>query len=122
MSGRKRNDERSGGLGARGTPRCTASTRRPEARRGIEFTGEQRLLVLDCWFRTELAATDFAPLVGVTTASLYAWRRKFEDEGPAGLLGHKRGMRGSQLPEPTRRAILLMKEAHWTGARKRPES
>ena len=62
--------------------------------------------------RSKLPATEFSPLVGVSTATLYAWRRRFEEEGPAGLLGHKRGMRGSQLPEPTKRAILMMKEAH----------
>ena len=101
-----------GGFAPRGTRSRVARTISPVAKRGTEFTGEQRLLVLDCWFRSELAATDFAPLVGISTASLYAWRRKFEDEGPAGLLGHKRGMRGSQLPEPTKRAILMMKEAH----------
>lgn len=100
------------GFAPRGTRSRVARTISPVAKRGTEFTGEQRLLVLDCWFRSQLAATDFAPLVGISTASLYAWRRKFEEEGPAGLLGHKRGMRGSQLPEPTKRAILMMKEAH----------
>jgi transposase InsO family protein len=95
-----------------GTPRRTARTTRGRHSRVTDFTGEQRLLVLDCWFRSKLPATEFSPLVGVTTATLYAWRRKFEEEGPAGLLGHKRGMRGSQLPEPTKRAILMMKESH----------
>ena len=98
------------GFAPRGKPRRTASTHRPGSNRGPEFTGEQRLLALDCWFRSELPATEFAPLIGVSSASLYAWRRKFDEEGPAGLLGHKRGMKGSRVPEPVKRAILMMKE------------
>ncbi len=39
---------------------------RPEARRASNFTGEQRLLIFDAWRRSELTASDFAPLVGVT--------------------------------------------------------
>ena len=102
----------SGGLAPRGTRRRTARTsKRPAAQAG-DFTGEERLLILDCWMRSKLAATEFSPLVGVVPATLYAWRRRFETSGPAGLLGHKRRVRGSQLPEPTKRAILMMKEAH----------
>lgn len=89
-----------------------ARTGKPETASVREYTGEQRLLLLDCWLRSKLTATEFSPLVGVSTATLYSWRRRFEDEGPAGLLGHKRGCKGSQLPEPTKRAILMMKEAH----------
>ena len=102
----------SGGFTPRGVRRRTARTTKRTTVSATEFTGEQRLLMLDCWMRSKLPATEFSPLVGVSTATLYAWRRRFEEEGPAGLLGHKRGMRGSQLPEPTKRAILMMKEAH----------
>ncbi len=102
----------SGSYAPVGKPRRTARTQKRAPLRTSEYSGEQRLLLLDCWFRSKLAATDFSPLVGVSSATLYAWRRKFEQEGPAGLLGHKRGMRGSQLPEPVKRAILMMKEAH----------
>jgi transposase InsO family protein len=84
----------------------------PEAARVANFTGEQRLLLLDAWMRSKLPASEFAPLVGVTATTLYGWRKRFEELGPAALLGHKRGRRGSQLPEPTRRAILMMKQAH----------
>jgi len=97
---------------APGAPKRTARTVAPEAARAAGFTGEQRLLLLDAWMRSKLAATEFAELVGVTSTTLYAWRRRFEDQGPAGLLGHRRSTTGSRLPEPTRRAILMMKESH----------
>jgi transposase InsO family protein len=84
----------------------------PDAARVAGFTGEQRLLLLDSWMRSKLPAVEFAVLVGVTPTTLYSWRKRFEELGPAGLLGHRRGAKGSQLPEPTRRAILMMKEAH----------
>jgi len=107
--------ERSGrGAGApwRGGPRRRARTVHPEAERIAAFTGEQRLLLLDAWLRSKLPASEFAPLVGVTTTTLYGWRKRFEEQGPAALLGHRKGQKGSQLPEPTRRAILMMKQAH----------
>ena len=73
------------------------------------LTAEQRLLVLDAWRRSGLPAGDFAPLVGVSKHTLYAWKRKFEAEGPAGLLDKARGgPAGTRLPEATRRAILLI--------------
>jgi transposase InsO family protein len=69
-------------------------------------------LLLDSWLRSKLPATEFAQLVGVTPTTLYGWRKRFEELGPAALLGHRKGRKGSQLPEPTRRAILMMKQAH----------
>jgi transposase InsO family protein len=113
-------DERSGrgageagsGFVARGAPRRTARTVAPDAARVAGFTGEQRLLLLDAWMRSKLPAVEFATLVGVTPTTLYSWRKRFDELGPAGLLGHRRGAKGSQLPEPTRRAILMMKESH----------
>jgi transposase len=75
------------------------------------LTPEQRLLVLDAWRRSGLPAGDFAPLVGVSKHTLYAWKRKFETDGPAGLVDGLRGApAGSRLPEATRRAILMLKE------------
>ena len=109
---KRRRRAASAGFVPAGKPRRTSKTRKPEKSRLENFTGEQRLLLLDCWFRSKLPATEFSPLVGLTSATLYGWRRKFEDESPAGLMGHKRGMKGSQLPEPTKRAILMMKESH----------
>lgn len=75
------------------------------------LTPEQRLLILDSWQRSKLPAGDFAPLVGVSAAALYKWKRRFEEHGPAGLENGRRGAPpGSRLPEATKRAILLMKE------------
>ena len=77
------------------------------------MTPAQRLLVLDSWRRSGLPAGDFAPLAGLSQHTLYAWHRKFQQEGPAGLEDRPRGSpAGSRLPEVTRRAILMMKEAH----------
>ena len=79
-----------------------------------KLTPQQRLLILDTWMRSKLPATDFAPMVGVTASTLYSWKKRFEEEGPAGLVHHKRGKHAtsSRLPEPTRRAILMLKQAH----------
>jgi transposase InsO family protein len=79
----------------------------------VPLTPEQRLLVLDAWRRSGLPAGDFAPLVGVSKHTLYAWKQRFDSEGPAGLLDHPRGApAGSRLPEVTRRAILMLKESN----------
>jgi transposase InsO family protein len=70
-------------------------------------------MILDCWQRSGLPAADFAPLVGVSKHTLYAWKKLFTQLGPAGLMEQKRGARGgSQLSELTRRTILLLKQAH----------
>ncbi len=77
------------------------------------FTPRQRLLLLDIWQRSKLPANDVAALVGVSAYTLYKWRQRFQDEGPAGLQDRPRGPgRGSRLADDTRRAILLMKQAH----------
>ena len=84
------------------------------------LTPEQRLLILDLWKRSGLAAGDFSTLVGVSRHSLYAWKRRFEEEGPAGLEDKPKGApRGSKLPEVTKRAIVMLKEANpdWGGRR-----
>jgi transposase len=53
------------------------------------------------------------PLVGVSKRTLDAWKHKFETQGPAGLVDASRGgPSGSRLPEATRRAILMLKEAN----------
>ena len=70
-------------------------------------------MILDCWQRSGLPAKDFATLVGVSKHTLYAWKQRFTQQGPAGLLEQPRGAReGSRLPDLTKRTILLLKQAH----------
>lgn len=86
---------------------------KPEDARKAEFTPQQRLLLLDTWRRSGLPAGDFAPLVGLSKHTLYAWKKAFDDLGPAGLMGKPRGApKGMKLPELTRRTILMLKEAN----------
>lgn len=88
-------------------------TRKRVARRRRVFTPEQRLLILDAWRRSKIPATDFAPLLGISPHSLYSWRRRFLESGPAGLQDGCRGApRGSRLSATAKRAILMMKEVH----------
>jgi len=77
------------------------------------LTPQQRLLILDAWVRSGLPAADFAPLVGVSRHTLYLWKKRFDERGPAGLTDQPRGAPdGSRLPEVTRRTILLLKQSH----------
>jgi transposase InsO family protein len=77
------------------------------------LTPQQRLLVLDTWIRSGLPASEFGALVGISKHTLYAWKKRFDAHGPAGLLDNPRGGRpGSRLPDLTRRSILLLKQAH----------
>jgi transposase InsO family protein len=76
-------------------------------------TPAQRLLLLDTWQRSGLPASDFAAMVGVSKHTLYLWKRKFDQEGPGGLVDRPRGgPSGSRLPELTRRTILMLKQAN----------
>jgi transposase InsO family protein len=78
-----------------------------------QLTPTQRLLLLDTWQRSGLPASDFAALVGVSKHTLYIWKRKFDQEGPGGLMEKPRGgPSGSRLPELTRRTILMLKQAN----------
>jgi transposase InsO family protein len=86
--------------------RASEATRRP--RLGVR----ERLLILDTWMRSKLPAKDFASLVGVSTHTLYKWKQRFSESGPAGLEDRQRGRRGSRLADSTKRAILLLKQAH----------
>jgi transposase InsO family protein len=77
------------------------------------FRPEERLLLLDTWQRSGLPAKDFSGLVGVSKHTLYSWKKRFDDQGPAGLVDAPRGARkGSRLPEVTKRAILMLKEGN----------
>jgi hypothetical protein len=83
------------------------------ARPKLQISPEQRLLVLDTWRRSGLPATDFSTIVGIPKHTLYTWKERFEQEGPAGLMDRPRGGRkGSKLPERTKRTILMLKASN----------
>src|SRR5262245_4305948 len=74
---------------------------------------EPRSLLLHTSQRSGLPAADFAALVGLSKYTLYEWKRRFDAEGPAGLMDKPKGAPpGSRLPELTRRTILMLKQAH----------
>jgi transposase InsO family protein len=76
-------------------------------------TPQQRLLLLDTWRRSGLPAGDFAAMVGLSKHTLYAWKKKFDQQGPAGLMEQPRGgPKGSKLPELTKRTILMLKASN----------
>lgn len=99
-------------LGPARAKRRGRSRSKPPASPKKAYTGEERFLILDTWLRSKLPAKDFAPLVGVSKHSLYAWKKRFETDGPAGLEDCPRRRTGSRLGEATKRAILLLKETH----------
>lgn len=84
------------------------------ARANRKLNAEQRVLILDAWQRSGLPARDFATIAGVSHHTLYAWKRRFDEHGPAGLTDQSRtrGSTGSKMPEPTKRAILMLKHAN----------
>jgi transposase InsO family protein len=89
-------------------PKLVRPAPRPPA-----VTPQQRLLLLDTWQRSGLPAGDFADLVGVARHTLLAWRRRFEAEGPSGLMDKPKGApSGGRLPELTRRTILMLKTSN----------
>lgn len=83
------------------------------ARPQLPLSPTQKLLLLDTWQRSGLPARDFAALVNLSRHTLLAWKRRFEQLGPAGLLDQPRGPKaGCRLPEVTKRTILMLKQAH----------
>jgi transposase InsO family protein len=92
--------------------RRTRRTVPQDAAGRLHFTPRQRLLLLDTWLRSKLPAKDFAALVGVSPHSLYKWKARFEADGPAGLATKPKGKPGSRIPDATKRAILMLKQAH----------
>jgi transposase InsO family protein len=98
-----------------GPRRSRGRTRRlvNPAEKAAPLKPEQRLLLLDTWQRSGLPAGDFAALVGISKHSLFAWKKKFAESGPAGLMDQpKGGPSGSRLPELTKRTILMLKQAN----------
>ena len=60
-----------------------------------------------------MPARDFGALVNISRQTLYAWKRRFEELGPAGLMDRPKGVKqGSKLPELTKRTILMLKQSH----------
>jgi transposase InsO family protein len=99
---------RLGGRYAGRSPRLVKPVEPPPA-----ITPQQRLLLLDTWQRSGLPAGDFADLVGINKTTLLAWQRRFDAEGPGGLMDKPKGVPpGSKLPEVTKRAILMLKTAN----------
>lgn len=99
------------GKGPRKVTRRGRALQKADQPRRKVFTPEQKLLILDVWKRSGLSGTDFAPLVGLVTHTLYGWRKKFEAEGPEGLFGRGPGSpKGSRVDSATRRSILIIKE------------
>jgi transposase InsO family protein len=95
-----------------GPPRGRRLVKKPDVP-AAPLTAEQRLLLLDTWQRSKLPAADFAAMVGLTKYTLYEWKRKFEAEGPAGLMDKPRGgPRGSRVHEVTKRTILMLKQSN----------
>jgi transposase len=79
----------------------------------MPLSPQQKLLLLDTWQRSGLPARDFGALVNISRHTLYAWKRRFQELGPAGLMDQPRGVKkGSKLPELTRRTIVMLKQAY----------
>jgi Helix-turn-helix domain len=79
----------------------------------LPLSPKQELLILDNWQRSGLPARDFSALVNVSRHTLYSWKKRFEEEGTAGLTDRPKGAQtGSKLPELTKRTILMLKQAH----------
>jgi transposase InsO family protein len=52
-------------------------------------------------------------MVGLSKHTLYAWKKKFDSEGPAGLMQQpRRRAAGRPLADLTRRTILMLKQSH----------
>jgi len=91
----------------------TARIVTPQQQEEAKLTPEQRLLMLDTWQRSGLPAGDFGDLVGVSKHTLYAWKKRFDELGPGGLVNQPRRQRTcSKLPDLTRRTILMIKQAN----------
>ena len=98
-------------LGWNGKPKGRGLVKPDEVR--LAFSPHERLLILDTWQRSGLPAGDFAPLVGLSKHTLYLWKKRFAEHGPAGLAERPRGAKtGSKLSEVTRRTIVMLKQAH----------
>ena len=95
------------------TARRRGTLSKPSQRSQAPLSAQQKLLLLDTWQRSGLPARDFAALVHISHHTLYTWKKKFEQLGPAGLMDQPKGAKvGSRLPELTKRSILMLKQSH----------
>src|SRR5580700_5330255 len=78
-------------LARRGRPRGRGKRLVLPADKADPVSPQQRLLLLDLWQKSGLPAGDFGALVGVSKHTLYAWKKRFDSQGPAGLLDQPRG-------------------------------
>ena len=77
-----------------------------------KLSAEQKLLILDTWQRSGLPAGDFADLVGINRVTLFSWKKRFEELGPAGLAEQPRKAAPGKIPDLTKRTILMLKKAN----------
>ena len=91
------------GVGTRDGNLRRKGRKAPGSRKKV-FSTEERLLVLDTWLRSGLPGKDFSGLVGVSKHTLYSWKKRFEQEGPAGLEDRPRTRSGARLSEAARRS------------------
>ena len=125
-SGRKGDPEPGSSPGARppagaaappGVPRKRGRPRKKPGRgrkAGCRYAPEERRRLLEAYARSEMTVREFCATVGVSTATLCAWKRRYEAEGPRGLeprgLGRPKGSgAGSTLPGPVKEAITATK-------------
>jgi len=95
----------------RGRPRTRPG---PGRKVGCRYAPEERRRLLEAHARSGMNVRDFCATVGVSTATLCAWKRRYEAEGPKGLelrdLGRPKGSgAGSTLPGPVKEAIAATK-------------
>jgi transposase InsO family protein len=91
-----------------------AELRPEEGAKRSRYTAAQRLILLDLALKSGLPLREYAEVVGLSYTTLSDWKRKFDEQGPDGLADRPVRDRDaeSRLPEVTKRAILLIRQAH----------
>jgi len=72
------------------------------------------LIIVDLALKSDIPLKEFAEFVSIPYSTLLHWKRQYEKHGPEGLMDKPRGPKesGSRLPEVTKRAIIMIREAH----------
>ena len=99
------------------TPRGVRQSRRrpgPGRTPGSRYAPEERRRLLEAHAKSRMTVAGFCATVGISTKTLYEWKRRYEAEGPKGLelrgLGRPKGSgAGSTLPLPVKEAIAATK-------------